>query len=397
MRLIFTAIALYATLCAFADLTHDHTEFALSLYPTLEKDDQNLIFSPYSIATCLSMVYLGARGETQSQMASALQLETDRKNLGKASYALYQSLLPKKSNEETYQLNMANAIWVDKGAFLLTDFRYAVEEQFKSKVGKIDFATPANALSTINDWISKQTQGKIPHLLTSDDITALTRFVLTNAVFFQGAWRSQFKPESTDEASFYSTPEESRTVAMMHQTCFAPYYENEMVQAVALPFAGTSNSGGGLAFVVIMPKSSDNFSALTHEFAASHEEWFSSLKPERIVLALPKFTLSSRFDLGKPLQELGMEDAFDSNANFTGIDGMRDLFLNKVVHEAFFDLDEKGVTAAAATAASIDIKAVLPSEPPITMVVDHPFLFFIIDLKSHEMLFMGKMIDPGMK
>jgi|ERR1700722_11023917 len=395
MRLFFTTIAFF-TFSAFADLTHDHTEFALSLYPTLEKKDQNLIFSPYSIATCLSMVYLGARGDTQSQMASVLHLEVDRKNLGKAAYALHQSLLPKKNDAGSYQLNMANAIWVGKEVFLLTDFRYAVEEQFKSKVSKIDFAMGPNALSTINDWTSKQTQGKIPNLLTAGDISALTRLILTNAVFFQGAWRSSFKPEATDKASFYSTPEESKTVDMMHQTLFAPYYENEMIQAIALPFVGTSNSGSELAFVVVIPKSSDHFSKIPHEFAASHEEWFSSLKTAHIALSLPKLTLSSRFDLSKPLQDLGMEDAFDSNANFTGIDGMRDLFLNKVVHEAFFDLDEKGVTAAAATAAAINATAVLPSEPPINMVVDHPFLFFIIDLKSYEMLFMGKMIDPGL-
>jgi serpin B len=384
-RVFFAFLTALSTFLS-ADLTQDHTEFALSLYPTLDKEDQNLIFSPYSIATCLSMVYLGARGDTQAQMASALHLEVDRKNLGKAAYALHQSLLPK---ENSYQLNMANAIWVDKGAFLLADFRYAVEEQFKAKVGKIDFSVPESALSTINGWISKETQGKIPKLLDSADISPMTRLVLTNAVFFQGAWRFPFKAEATQEASFYCTPEESKTVDMMHQTLFAPYYENEMIQAIALPF-----NGGGIAFVVIMPKSSDNFLAMSHEFSASHNEWFSSLKSARIALSLPKFTLSNRFDLNKPLQELGMEDAFESSANFTGIDGMQDLFLSKVVHEAFFDLDEKGVTAAAATAAGINATAV-PAQPPINMVVDHPFLFFIIDLKSQEMLFMGKMMDPG--
>jgi serpin B len=376
-------------------LIDDHTQFAISLYPTLNDEDKNLIFSPYSIATCLSMVYLGARGDTQSQMQSALHLEVDRKNLAKTAFALNQSLLPKKNNEATYKLNAANAIWVDQNTFLLTDFRYAIEEQFKSKLGKLNFAIVPNALATINDWISKQTQGKISNLLSSNDINTLTRLVLTNAVYFQGAWVSPFDSKATHEAPFHPTSESSITVETMRQTLTAPYFENELIQAIALPFVGMSNSGSHLAFVLLSPKSGDNFSSMFHEFSKSYEEWFSFLKPERVDLALPKFTFASRYDLGQPLQDLGMEDAFDSNANFTGIDGMRDLFLNKVVHEAFFALDENGVTAAATTAASFNVKSVLPDQPPIQMIVDHPFLFFIIDLKSHEMLFIGKVVQPG--
>ncbi len=400
LKLIALPIALSSFLFAdtntdLSPLINPHTQFALSLYPTVNEEDKNLVFSPYSIATCLSMVYLGARGNTQSQMQSVLHLDIDRKNLPKAAFALNQSLLPKKNNGEAYQLNMANAIWVDQGSFLLTDFRYAIEEQFKSKLGKLNFAMPSNALTTINDWILKQTQGKISHLLDANDINEVTRLVLTNAVYFQGAWISPFDPKTTHEAAFYPTPESSAHVEMMRQTLTAPYHENELIQAIALPFAGMSNSGSNLAFVLLSPKSADNFLAMFHEFSESYEEWFSSLKSQRVDLTLPKFTFSSRYDLSKPLQDLGMEDAFDSNANFTGIDGMRDLFLNKVVHQAFFALDENGVTAAAATAAPLNMKSALPSEPPIPMIVDHPFLFFIIDLKSHEMLFMGKVIQPG--
>jgi serpin B len=375
-------------------LTDSHTQFAISLYPKLDEEDKNLIFSPNSIVTCLSMVYLGARGDTQSQMQSALHLGVDQKNLAKTAYALNQSLLPKKSNEVTYQLNMANAVWVDQNTFLLTDFRYAIEEQFKSKLGKLNFAMTADALTTINDWISKQTQGKIPHLLNSNDINALTRLVLTSAVYFQGAWVSPFNSKATHEAPFFPTPESSITAEMMHQTLLAPYYENELIQAIALPFVGTSNSGSNLAFVLLSPKSVDNFLSMFDAFSESYEEWFSLLKPEQVDLTLPKFIFSSRYDLNKPLQDLGMEDAFGSNANFTGIDGMRDLFLNQVVHEAFFALDENGVTAAAATAAAIGIKS-FPLQPPIPMIIDHPFLFFIIDLKSHAMLFMGKVVQPS--
>lgn len=376
------------------ELTKDHREFALSLYPVLDAPDANLVFSPYSIATCLSMVYVGARGETASQMEKTLHLEMDRKAIPKASAALAGSLMPKKKEDNVYQLNIANALWVDQGTFLLADFRYAIEEQFKAKLGILNFSQPDNARSTINSWISAQTQNKIPNLLSEKDIDALTRLVLTNAVYFQGTWAQPFDPKGTKNAPFYPTPETKATVKMMTQVLSTPYFENDLIQAIAFPFIGTASSGGKLALVILLPKSAENFSAMLQELSESFESWISSLKYERVDLKMPKFSLSNRFDLNDPLQKMGMLDAFESDANFLGIDGMRDLYLSKVVHQTFFDLDENGVTAAAATAASLNIKSAGPQEPPTVMTVDHPFLFFIVDLNSQEMLFMGKMTEP---
>ncbi len=377
-----------------SQLAQDHTQFAFSLYPTIDSAETNLVFSPYSIASCLSMVYLGARADTESQMQKALHLEVDRKNIAKTYAALQSSLMPAKKDDRSYQLNIANAVWVDQGAFLLADFRYAIEQQFKAKLSKINFTMTSNALSTINGWVSEQTQGKIPNLLTADDINAQTRLVLTNAVYFQGQWTSSFDPKATQDWPFHPTPDTSSTVKMMHQTFLIPYYENELMQTAALPFAGTSNAGGNLAFVIILPKSADNFDAVFNELPEQFSHWLSSLSSQRVALQLPKFTLDTRLNLGDPLEKLGMEDAFDSNANFVGIDGMRDLFLNRVIHQAYFALDENGVTAAAATAAGMSGNAMPENKPPVQLTLDHPFLFFIVDLKSQEMLFMGKFAQP---
>ena len=377
------------------ELTKDHREFALSLYPVLDVEDSNLVFSPYSIATCLSMVYVGARGETASQMEKALHLEIDRKTIAKTSSLLAQSLMLKKKEDNGYQLNIANALWIDQGIFLLADFRYAIEQQFKAKLGILNFTQSVNALSTINDWVSEQTQGKIVNLLAGNDINALTRLVLTNAVYFQGTWERPFDPKNTKNAPFHPKPDATMMVSMMSQVLFAPYYENELMQAIALPFIGMANGGNKLALVILLPKSADNFSNMFDELNASFDHWISTLEPQQVNLKIPKFTLSNRYDLNESLKQLGMEDAFDSDANFTGIDGMRDLFLNKVVHQAFFDFDENGVTAAAATAAAINATSAGPKETAFVMNVDHPFLFFIVDLNTQEMLFMGKIAKPG--
>ena len=392
------SISILSPLCAddVRELTKDHREFALSLYPVLDSDGDNLVFSPYSISTCLSMAYIGSRAETASQMEKALHLNIDRKALPKASGSLSQLLTLKSKEENAYQLNLANAIWLEQGKFLLSDFRFSIQEQFKAKLGILSFSQPSNARAIINSWVSEQTQDKIPHLLSANDINESTQLVLTNAVYFQGTWMQPFDSKMTQNALFHPTPDTNTTVKMMRQLSYIPYYENELLQAIALPFVGTAASGGRLALVVLMPKSADNFSMMFQGLSESFTDWISSFNYQRIDLRMPKFSLSNRYDLNEPLKQLGMDDAFDSDANFAGIDGMRDLFINKVVHETFFDLDENGVTAAAATAASMSMKSEAPpKEPPIAMLIDHPFLFFIVDLNAQEMLFMGKIAEPS--
>jgi serpin B len=378
-----------------SELSNDHSQFAFSLYPAVNTAEDNCLFSPHSIASCLEMVYLGARGETETQMQKALHLSVDRRLIGKTSIALSQSLLPKKSDDKSYQMNIANALWVDQGTFLLTDFRYAIEQQFKAKLGKISFSQKETALSTINNWVSTQTEGHINTLLTPDDIDPMTKLVLLSAVYFKGQWSFPFSPTATQDWPFHPTPDTSINAKMMHQTLTLPYFENEILQAAAIPFVGTPANDGQLALVFLLPKSAENFSLLCNELPDEFNNWLKALTPKKIDLKFPKFTHTSRLDLAHGLEQLGMEDPFDSDANFAGIDGLRNLFLNKVIHEAFFALDENGVTASAATAATMNAKSVLEKEPPISLIADHPFLFFIVELKSQELLFMGKLAKPS--
>lgn len=376
-------------------LIASQTAFAFSLLPALESPNPNRIYSPYSIATCLSMAIIGARGNTESEMQKALFLNVDRKNLPKVSALLNQSLLPKKDIENNYRLNIGNALWVDQGTFLLADFRYAIEEQFKAKLSLIDFTNEEKAIGTINSWISEQTQGKIPKILNPGDLNPLSRLVLTNAIYFEGNWKHPFDPAQTTPTPFFTTPDASSSTLMIAQTNRFPYYENDLIQALAMPFLGVSQDNGRLAYLVLLPKSGDNFQMMMQELPSSFSEWLKALSLQRVSVKIPKFTLSNRFDLNGALRRLGMEDAFTSEANFIGIDGMRDLMINKVIHETFFALDEKGVSATAATAVSLNIKSMPPQEPPIEFTADHPFLFLIVDLNSQEVLFLGKFEQPG--
>lgn len=386
-----------STLCAnlsedVGEMIEGQTQFAFSLYPLLETENANLAFSPYSISTSLALLYLGARGETLSQMQQVMHVEIDRKNIGKTSLALFQSLKPKKDN--TYKLHMANAAWVDQKTFLLADFRYAIEEQFKAKLEKLNFEMAGSASKTINEWISKQTQGKIPDFISPEDIDNQTRLILTSAVYFQGEWQWPFDVKFTQDWPFHPTPDVSIPVKMLHQERTLPYYENELIQAVALPFAGLSKEDGRLACVVMQPKSAENWDTLINEIPEQFNTWIGSLTPTLLDVKLPKFQIDCRYKLNDALQNLGMEDAFDEEANFSGIDGLRSLVLSKVMHQTFVDLNENGVTAAAVTSSTLSVTSAGPNPPEKQMLVDHPFLFFLVDLKSKDMLFMGKISQP---
>jgi serine protease inhibitor len=380
-----------------SSLTKSHTQFALSLYKAAQTTPQNFVFSPNSVATCLSMVYLGARGETSTQMQAALHLDIDRKNLAQTTFLLNNSLQPRPNDPKSYTLKSANALFVDQGVFLLTDFRYAIEKQLKGFLSKLNFSKPELALSTINDWVSQETQKKIPHLLSAEDVNAQTQLVLVSALYFQGSWASNFPVEGTHDWPFHPDADTSLSVKMMQQNASFPYFENPLIQLCALPFKGLSNAGGTLALVALLPKSAENFEVMKNELPNEFTGWLSSLKPQDVSIKLPKFSSTTHLDLRDTLEKLGMEDAFGPDANFMGIDGMRDLFLNKVIHETFFSIDENGATGAVATAATMQMKSAPKTELPVEFCADHPFLYFIVDLKSQEVLFMGEMVQPGSK
>ncbi|MBS0620407.1 MAG: serpin family protein [Verrucomicrobia bacterium] len=362
---------------AAEELTKEHTQFAFSLYNALDTSDKNTVFSPYSIATCLSMVYLGARDDTAIEIQKALHLTLDRKELAQAAKRLATSLPP--------SVKPANALWLNKGTFLLTDFRHGVEEEFKASLSLLDFSKPANAAATINQWTLDATGGKIQNLLSQEEIDGGTRLVLTSALYFEGAFKTPFDEKNTAVRPFHPTPDTSISVPTMEQVASLPYVENDLFQAAALPFSESS-----LSLVILLPKSAENFSPMVEDLPDSFGDWLSKLEVSRLKLTLPKFTYVERLDLKEALQALGIEEAFSTDANFAGIDGRRDLVLSKILHESYFALDESGVTAAAATHAAIGLKSALEEKPPTPFCADHPFLFFLVDLNSQEVIFMGK-------
>ncbi len=376
-------------------LTRSSTEFGMSLYTVLNTSyASNLVFSPYSIFSTLSMVYMGARQDTSTEIANTLHLTLNRGQLPQAAGSLAQLLTIESA--DSYILDTANGMWLDRDTFVLADFQHAIEKGYHAKVQSLDFSKTEEATSIINEWTSNQTRQEIPELLQPGDIDGSTRLVLTNAVYFKGSWVKPFDPKKTQEDSFFLDEASSVPVKMMRQAGSFSYFENETLQVLALPFVKKEEKSE-IVCLFMLPKKDVPLLELEGQVsAASFQDWVGKLERKNITMKIPKFCLDNRFDLNQALKDLGMTGSFQSQADFSGIDGMRDLYLSKVVHETYFSLDEAGVTAAAATGASINVTATPPGTPPISFTCDHPFLFALVDLNTKLPLFWGKIQDPSM-
>ena len=368
--------------------------FAFNLYQTLKKNNTgNMFFSPYSISTALAMTYAGAAGDTARQMSTALQFTLPQAQLHPAFNQLAIDLASrgqnaKGTNGKSFSLNIANALWGQQDYTIQPAFLNILAKNYGAGMNLLDFSnSPEPSRVTINDWVSQQTNNRINDLLPQGSIDSLTRFVLTNAIYFDAAWQDPFAKESTHNQTFNLLNGSTVTVPMMSRDGGYSYIKDTGYQAVELPYDGNE-----VAMDIIMPDAG-KFNTFDASMTADKVNGIiGSLQNSFIALTLPKFSFDSSFSLKFALSALGMPIAFDPNqADFSGITGNTDLHISDVVHKAFVAVDEEGTEAAAATGVVIGLAAM----PQYSMTVDQPFIFLIRDIKTGEILFVGRVLNPA--
>lgn len=379
-----------------AELAGGNSAFAFDLYQLLkESKDGNLFYSPYSISLALAMTYAGARGETERQMADALHYTLPQDRLHSAFNGLDLELarrgqVAQGKDGGGFRLNIANAIWGQTGYQFLPEFLDTLAESYGAGLRLLDFASdPEEARLTINNWVSDQTEGRIKDLIPPGLIHALTRLVLTNAIYFNAAWAEPFEVESTVDGPFTLLDGGQVTVPMMQGTESLGYAEGPGYQAVELPYDGRE-----LSMVILLPEAGGFETFEGGLDAGQVESIVHDLTYRQVALTMPRFEFESEFDLAETLAALGMPVAFSGDADFSGMDGGRNLFISEVVHKAFVSVDEAGTEAAAATAVVMEVMAALPEEP-VEVIIDHPFIFFIRDIETGAILFIGRVVDPA--
>jgi serine protease inhibitor len=372
-----------------SELVNASNRFALEMYAELADPSDNLFFSPYSIFTALGMTYEGARGQTADEIRAVFHFPAD----DQTRWSLFKALIEKlNANDTGCDLSTANAMWIQQDFNILADYVSTVRTYYKAEAVNVDYIKAAEAARLrINGWVENQTNGKIKDLIPNGILDSETRLVLTNAIYFKGAWLQAFNESLTKEMDFH--PDASRTVtaSMMvredDESKFN-YTEVDGVQILKMPYSGEK-----LSMLVLLPKSGTVSSLEKMLTPTKLTEWRGGLTLQRVDVYFPRFKLETKYFLADNLSHMGMPSAFTSAADFSGIDGKQDLLISAVIHQAFVSVDEKGTEAAAATAVVMELGAIIEPTVPVFMA-DHPFIFLIQDDETGNILFMGKVVDP---
>ncbi len=363
--------------------------FAAESYKQLARGDANLILSPFNIATALSMVLAGARGQTAEEIQSVLRLHYGP-GYDAALGALLASLA-KAGNTGGNELLAANGLWVQKGFAIQPAFESTLANNYRAPLTPLDFiGNPEAARARINGWTEERTKERIKNLLPAGSLDAHTRLVLTSAIYFYGRWQEPFVTSRTQPAPFTLATGATTQANFMNQTSHFGYGETPSAQILEMRYAGT-----GFAFDVLLPKVATSLrdleQSLTKENLAG---WLGRLSTRNVQVSLPKFRAESEFSLGKTLSAMGMPAAFTDQADFSGIAPKPGLAISEVVHKAFVDVSERGTEAAAATGITMHPTAMRMPEPPVVFRADRPFLFLIRDTSSEVVLFIGRLMNP---
>ncbi|XP_067276077.1 neuroserpin [Pseudorasbora parva] len=386
--------------CQAADFPEDVTaEFSVRLYHQLQitGEEENIIFSPLSVALALGMVELGARGSSLEEIRQAVGYSHFRED---EEFSLLSNLTKALStDEEQYVVRLANSLFLQRGVHFNEDFLQLMKKYFKAEVKTVDFGESAAVAERINSWVLNHTESKIQNLVSADDFSSSTMIMLVNAVYFRGSWKNQFRPENTRTFSFTKDDGSEVQTLMMYQQ--GDFYYGEFSD-------GTTEAGGvyqvlemlyegeDMSMMIVLPRQEVPLAALEPIIKAQLlEEWANNVKRQKVEVYLPRFKVEQKIDLRETLQQLGIKNIFTKDADLSAMtaevtDG-QDLFIGKAVQKAYLEVTEEGAEGAAGSG-MIALTRTLVLYPQV--MADHPFFFVIRNRKTGSILFMGRVMNP---
>lgn len=368
-------------------LIQSDNKFGLKLFKEIikEESDSNVFISPLSVAMALGMTYNGAAGETQKAMQKTLELEGfTLEEINQCYQHLMESLT---QLDPKVEFGIANSIWYRLGLTPREEFLNLCQEYFEALVRGLDFSEPT-AADTINAWVEENTNGKI-EAIVDKPINPLAVMFLINAIYFKGTWTYEFDENETKDDWFYLPDGSTKRCKMMEQRGLFKYFENDTFQAIDLPYGD-----GDFSMTIFLPWWTQIDSLITEFSQDNLSYWISCFKEDSVDVYLPRFKLEYAKELKEVLKTLGMGIAFSPyEADFSTIFENLEVFISKVKHKTFVEVNEEGTEAAAATVVEVAVGAHGPTG--LVMEIDRPFVFMIRENKSQTILFIGKIVDPG--
>lgn len=392
---LFSLLAMQSVLIGATFPDETIAEWSVNMYNHLRAtgEDENILFSPLSIALAMGVMELGAQGSTLKEIRHSMGYD-GLKNGEEFSFLKDFSNMV-SAEESQYVMKIANSLFVQNGFHINDEFLQMMKKYFNAEVNHVDFSQNVAVANYINKWVENYTNSLLKDLVSPRDFDSVTHLALINAVYFKGNWKSQFRPENTRTFSFTKDDESEVQIPMMYQQ--GEFYYGE--------FSDGSNEAGGIYQVLEIPYEGDEISMMlvlsrqevplaTLEpllKAQLIEEWTNSVKKQKVEVYLPRFTVEQEIDLKDTFKALGVTEIFNKDANLTAMSDKKELFLSKIVHKSFIEVNEEGSEAAAASGMiAISRMAVLYPQ----VIVDHPFLFLIKIRKTGTILFMGRVMHP---
>lgn len=365
----------------YSTISYNNNIFALKLFEQLEKNNTNVFFSPFSIYDALTIAYEGAKGKSAEEMHFLLGIP----NNDKTTESQFSEVLSDLKGNPNYQLKIANAIWPKIGLVINKSYKERIEKYFHSTVQNVDLGSN-DGTNIIEQWIKNHTNNKISINIKPDPLMDM---VITNAIYFKGSWANRFDKSLTKKQDFYVTPKKTIKVDMMHfsESHKLKYANRSKYEALDLPYKGSN-----LSMLIILPNKPYGIDDINIS-SINIADLESVMHKNNVIVDLPKFSYRSYYLLNKALKNMGMISAFyPKTANFSGSFGnfAKDIYIGKVLHDAYVNVTEQGTEAAAVTVITQGTTAA----PPREVSINHPFLFFIIDNNTNLILFMGKVVEP---
>ena len=365
-------------------------KFTFSLYRDLSAKSANgFLISPYSISSALSMTYAGAADKTAKEMENVLHFDPD---IHRSMAALMNDI--SSVPEGTAAIKTANALWPAKEEILRESYRNKVSRFYRASLTPLDYSHHTEeARAAINKWVKKETQNKITEMIGEGILNKDTSLVLTNALYFRSEWMKKFEPGDSRAMPFYATPSEPVPTVMMTKTeSGIRYLKEEGIEIAEIPYKDDRFS-----MLLLLPREGTDLRKIEKKLDyTKFIEWTTLMSPKKVKLTIPKFKTEESLELSEALKRMGIKEAFDQGiADFSGINGKKNMYIGAAIHKTFLEVGEEGTEAAAATALIMTKTSLAPdTEDIVEFKADRPFIYIIRDNLTGTIIFIGRCTRP---
>jgi serpin B len=357
--------------------------FSFKLLEQLHNNADNCFFSPFSIYGALSMTYAGAKENTRQGFEKCLGF-SEKDSIIQNFRLLSNSL----ETEREISFLSSNSLWSQKNLKIEKQYSKLVQQYYNAKAENVNFAEEKDrekARLEINQWIEKQTKGILLNFIPKGVLDESTTMILINAVYFNALWNTEFLSENVKNQAFFVTDNDSANCQMMHLAFESLYFEDDSMQILEIPYQNNKAS-----MLVFLPKKGTGKKSIDYDY---FKKVSKLMNPQTVNLTLPKFKMEVSYELSDYLKKMGLKQAFEPGADFSGITGNKNLILDKIIHKSILDVSEKGTEAASSTAV-ISMRSTKLAKDEINFFANRPFYFLIKQKPENMILFMGYLASP---